>query len=664
MTRFLSGALLALGVILPTHAAPQAEVSTAVDGWDYSLPGEELAQECATVIEQAREDFAAIENDTSEPTVANVYSRVDAMGKGLQRIQYVSYMMAVHPDTEVQAAAQDCIQLYSDFRVGVDLSQKFYRRVAAIDLDSASPAERLMVERRLRDFRRAGVDRDEATREKVRELINEITALGTQFDKNIRTDRRSVEASAAQLQGLPEDYVAAHPADEDGVIRISTDYPDYFPVLQYSDSDDLRRRIFIAAKSIATPANEETLTELLEKRHELARLLGYQSYAAMAMDGLMVGTPQRAASFLAEVGDAVREPAARDMEILLARLREVDPEAQRVEAWQAPWLMNKVRQEQYALDAMEIREYFDFERVQAGIFGLSEDLFGIDIVRWETPTWHEDVTAWEIRENGKPIGRFYLDSHPRENKYSHAAHWTLRTGLRDGQLPLSGMAMNFPRGLMEHNQVDTFLHEFGHLLHNMFSGTQPWLDISGMNMEWDFVEAPSQMLEEWIWDYQTLRRFAVNSEGEPIPAALVEKMRRARHFGEAANTAQQIFYANISLNYYSRDPGSFELLPLMMELQARYSPYPYVPGTHFYNNFGHLNGYSSNYYIYQWSKAIATDLMSRFRTAGLRNTDVAQAYRAKVLGSAGSRPADEMLKDFLGRPFSTAAYKKYLDTLH
>ena len=434
--------------------------------------------------------------------------------------------------------------------------------------------------------------------------------------------------------------------------------------MSYAHNDDLRRRMYIAGRNTATPANASILNALLRNRHELATLLGYKSYAAYAMDGLMVISPRRAQDFLLRVEEAAREPAAREMATLLTRLQRIDPQATQVQTWQVPWLSRLVQKEQYALDAREVREYFDFQRVQDGIFRLTEDLFGVRIVPWETATWHPDVTAWEIREHGEPIGRFYLDLHPRENKYNHAAHWTLRKGLKGRQLPLSGVATNFPRGLMEHRQVETFLHEFGHLLHNMFSGCQQWLDIAGMSMEKDFVEAPSQMLEEWVWDYDTLRRFARNAAGEIIPAELVGKMRRARYFGEALRTANQLFYANLALSYHNRNPESFELLPLMIDLQARHSPYPYVPDTHFYNNFGHLSGYASNYYMYQWSRAIALDMLSRFRAQGMRNTRVAAEYRRKVLGSAGSRPASEMVEDFLGRPFSPTTYTQYLNLLN
>lgn len=664
ITRF--GTSVAIVFWLGCGAAVSAsnEASSARDGWDFNFSAAELQALCDSTLTQAGAAFASIERDTRPATLQRVYGAYDAMLIGLQPIEHIWYMKAVHPDPQVQTSAEQCIASYTDFMVAISLSPNFYQRVAAIDLAEASPSERFMVDKKLKAFRQAGVDRDEATRDKVRLLMTEITQLGSAFEKEIRLDKRYVNTTPAQLAGLPQDFLDSHPANEQGVIQVSTDYPDYLPIMKYASNDDLRYRLFKAAKNVATPVNSENLKALLTRRHELAVLLGYESYAAMAMDGLMAARPQTVQRFLAHLGTAVQKPASRDMATLLARLRRIDAQATQVQAWQVQWLDNLVQQEDFALDAREIRRYFHFDNVQAGVFLLTEDLFGVEIVPWHTATWHPDVTAWEIREQGKPIGRFYLDMHPRDNKYGHAAHWTLRKGLKGGQIPLSGMATNFPRDLMEHKQVESFLHEFGHLLHNMFSGTQQWLDITGMTMERDFVEAPSQMLEQWVWDYDTLREFAIDENGRTISLELVEKMNAARHFGEAANTAAQIFYANLALNYHNRDPKNFQLLPLLMELQAHYSPYPYVRGTHFYNNFRHLNGYSSNYYTYQWSQAISMDMFSRFQRNGLRDTATAQAYREKVLAPAGSKPAGKLVEDFLGRPFSPDTYTQYLNRLN
>jgi len=655
---------LASALSLTTAQALSADkASTAKDGWDYAMSAADLATLCESTLEKARGAFAAIENDSRPATVETVFGAYDQMAYDLQAVRHVWYMKSVHPDADYRDAAETCSQEYSDFDDSLNLSRKYYDRVAAIDLEPLGASERRMVENELREFRKSGVDRDQATRDRVRELKREITELGNTFDRTIREDTRYVDASVDRLEGLPQDWIDSHPADENGVVKISTDYPDYFPVMKYAVDDSLRRELYITSNNIGSPANSDTLKALMTKRYELATLLGYDNFAALEMDGLMIGTPKNAQTFLAEVGTAARIPAQRDLDILLKRQRKIDPEAERVQPWQVSYLANLVRQEDYALDAQEVREYFSFDKVQDGIFQLTEDLFDVSIVPWQTETWHESVTAWEVQQDGEAVGRFYLDMHPRENKFKHAAHWTLRTGVKGVQIPLSGLATNFPEGLMEHNQVETFLHEFGHLVHNMFSGTQPYMGISGMRMERDFVEAPSQMLEEWVWDYDSLSRFASNSEGEVIPTALVEKMNRARHFGTAMGTAQQIFYANISLNFYSGDPADIELLPTLKRLQAKYSPYPYVEGTYFYNHFGHLNGYSSNYYIYQWSLAIATDLFTRFEKDGLRNTGTSVAYRDQVLGAAGSKSANDFVADFLGRPFSTKAYIDFLNGL-
>lgn len=637
-------------------AAKPAPAPMLTSGFDPNLSPEAYTALCTATLEKAKADFARVEADTSKATLDSVMGAYDAMLNGLQNVQQSWYIKAIHPSAELRDAATQCSEKVSDLFSGFGMSRKFYERVAAIDLSSASVSEKFMIKNSLEDFKRSGVDKDEATRERIRALRQEISKIGNAFNKNIQEDVRYVETTVEGLKGLPEDYIENHPADENGVVRISTDYPDIRPVMSYGENDELRHKLRVASRSRGYPKNEPILKQLIEKRHELAQLLGYKNWAELSMQPMMIGTPEKAQSFLTAVGEALHEPVKKEQAVALARLQKIMPEAERVNVWQAGYINNKLRKEEYALDSKEVRKYFSYSNVRDGIFKLTEDLFGVEIKPWETATWHEDVESYEMRENGKLLGRFYMDNHPRENKYKHAAHWTLRSGLKGKQIPLSGLAQNFPKGLMEHGQVETFLHEFGHLLHNMFSGNQKWHGITGMSMERDFVEAPSQMLEEWVWDYDTLKSFAKNEAGEVIPIELVEKMNRARNFGQATATATQIYYANLSLNYYSRDPASFELMPLMREISDKFNPYPFVEGTAFFANFGHLNGYSSNYYTYQWSLAIATDMFSKFQEGGMRNTELSKSYRDRVLGAAGSKPASEFVADFLGREFSPDAY--------
>lgn len=664
----MKSALLSLAVAgsllgFAAHAEHHSQNKMLTEGIDPNLTSEQITKLCDDILAQAQTSFQALENSSGPATLKNVVGAYDQIIDNMMPVRHVWHIRAVHPEESIRDAANACSEKQSDFFTQTGLSKGYYDRVAAIDLSKLDNTERFMVEFALSDFRRAGVDKDEATRNKIRALQQEITEIGNEFNKNIRSDVRYVEATVEQLDGLPQDYIDNHPADENGIIKISTDYPDLSPVMTYSTSDELRHKLRVAARSRGYPQNEAVLKKLIEKRHELANILGFKNHAEQSMDDKMIATPENAQAFLNRVGGALQEPVEKELAMLLKRLQKINPDAKEVQVWQASYLQNLIRQEDYALDSKEVREYFHYEKVRDGIFGLTEDLFGVDIQPWETATWHEDVETYQIMENGKLLGRFYMDNHPRADKYKHAAHWTLRPGIKDKQIPLSGLAQNFPRGLMEHGQVETFLHEFGHLIHNMFSGTQNWYAITGMSMERDFVEAPSQMLEEWIWDYDTLKTFASNEKGETIPKELVAKMNRARDFGLATGTATQIFYANLSLNYYNREPDSFELDPLMLDIQNKFAAYPYVEGTHFYANFGHLNGYSSNYYTYQWSLAIATDLFSRFEKEGMRNKKVAADYRNMVLGAAGSKPAADFVADFLGREFSPDAYIKKLQSL-
>src|SRR5204862_6111662 len=275
------------------------------------------------------------------------------------------------------------------------------------------------------------------------------------------------------------------------------------------------------------------------------------------------------------------------------------------------YLKERVRAEQLDFDSQSVRPYFDLERVQRGIFEITAQLFGIEYRRAEVPVWHEDVTAWEIVEEGRVIGRFFLDLFPRDGKYKHAAQFTLTSGVAGGVLPEGALVCNFPRApaLLEHSEVVTWFHEFGHLLHHIFGGQTRWAGVSGVRTEWDFVEAPSQMLEEWCWDASVLQKFARHHEtGEPIPAALVQRMRAADEFGKGLRVRQQMFYAATSLRFHDRDPAGLDTTALAGELQERYTPFRHVPGTYFQESFGHLEGYSAIYYTYMWSLVIAKDL--------------------------------------------------------
>jgi thimet oligopeptidase len=271
-------------------------------------------------------------------------------------------------------------------------------------------------------------------------------------------------------------------------------------------------------------------------------------------------------------------------------------------------------------------------------------------------------------QDGKLTGRFYLDMHPRANKYNHAAQFDVRTGIAGRQIPEATLVCNFPGGgendpgLMEQGDVETFLHEFGHLLHTLFAGNQKWLGVGGIRTEHDFVEAPSQMLEEWARDPATLATFARHYQtNEPIPADLVKRMKRAAEFGKGLQVRRQMVYADLSLSVYDRDPSQVDPTAITKALVQKYQPFEFVDGTHFHASFGHLDGYSAVYYTYMWSLVIAKDLFSKFDRANMLDPTVAVKYRRTVLEPGGSAPAAKLVENFLGRPFDFKAYQQWLD---
>jgi thimet oligopeptidase len=312
-----------------------------------------------------------------------------------------------------------------------------------------------------------------------------------------------------------------------------------------------------------------------------------------------------------------------------------------------------------------VRPYFELYRVLDGVLDTTARMFGIEYRRApDVPVWHADVLAYDVVEKGRAIGRFFLDLHPRDGKYKHAAQFTVASGVGGGVLPEGALVCNFPRkgALLEHSEVVTFFHEFGHLLHHIFGGHTRWAGISGVRTEWDFVEAPSQMLEEWCWDASVLQRFARHVEtGAPIPAELVQRMRAADEFGKGLRVRQQMFYAATSLRFHDRDPAGLDTTALANELQEKYTPFRAVPETYFQESFGHLEGYSAIYYTYMWSLVIAKDLFGVFRREGLVNPEPAARYRKAILEAGGGRPAAELVKSFLGREASFDAYAEWLD---
>ncbi|MFN0058944.1 MAG: M3 family metallopeptidase [Planctomycetota bacterium] len=577
----------------------------------------------------------------------------------------------VHPDAALRSTAEKTSQVLSAFVTDLSLNRKVYDALSALDISKADPETKYYVTKTLRDFRLAGVDKDDATRERIKKLSDELVEIGQQFSRNIRGDKRTVTvASVAELDGLPADYIARHAPAADGTITLTMDYPDAIPVFSYAKNEDLRRRMYLEYNNRAFPANIDVLDQMRQKRYELSKLVGFTNWADTITADKMVGSAKNAQAFIDRVVAASGERQAREYKQLLARKQLDVPGATAVKMWESNYYSELLRRSNYNFDAQSVRPYFPYASVKQGVLDISAKLFGVEFRRVANASvWHPSVECYELWEGGKLTGRFYLDMHPRDNKYSHAAQFDIRTGVTGKQIPEAALVCNFPggeagdAGLMEHSEVTTFFHEFGHLLHTMFAGGQHWVGVGGIRTEQDFVEAPSQMLEEWTRNPAVLATFAKHFEtGEPIPAALVKQMNRANDFGKGLQVRRQMVYAGLSLGCYNADPALIDTTTLIATLVKRYQPYPFVDGTHMQCAFGHLDGYSAVYYTYMWSLVIAKDLFSKFDNNDLLATTVATRYRKSVLAPGGSKPAAALVADFLGRPFNEEAWKHWLNS--
>ena len=574
-----------------------------------------------------------------------------------------SLLRSVHPDPDMRDAGERCEQEAEALSTELTLDPGIYAPLSRVQAEGEEEATLWYLFRVLRDFRRAGVDKDAPTRARIRALNEELVRIGQEFQRNIRDDVRSIQVSADELEGLPADYASARAS---GVV--TTDHPDYIPFMTYARSSSARERLWKIYRQRAHPRNLEVLDRMLVRRYELARLLGYPSWAAYVTEDKMIGSARAAEEFIERISAAAEGRSRQDYEALLLRKRRDEPAAEGVDAWDSEALKERVRAEQFGFDSQTVRPYFEIGRVLDGILETTARMFGIEYRRLaDAPVWHPDVTAWEVVEQGRTVGQFLLDLFPREGKYKHAAQFTLTSGVREGALPEGALVCNFPKpddqpALLDHSDVVTFFHEFGHLLHHLFGGHTRWAGLSGVRTEWDFVEAPSQMLEEWCWDASVLQRFARHVQtGEAIPAALVERMRAADEFGKGLRVRQQMFYAATSLRLHDRDPAGLDTTALSAEMQERYTPFRHVEGTWFQESFGHLEGYSAIYYTYMWSLVIAKDLFGVFRREGLLNPAPAARYRRAILEPGGGAPAAKLVQSFLGREASFDAFADWLN---
>jgi len=581
---------------------------------------------------------------------------------------FASLMQQVHPDATFRDHATTMFTKAVAAQTANSLNRDIYNALASLDLSKADPATKYYVERTLLEFRLAGVNKDDATRAKLKELNDELAKQQSVFDRNISDDQKSVEATPDELAGLPQDYIDRHKPGADGKVAITTNYPDIFPVFQFAKSDALRHRMMMAFDTRAYPKNEEVLRQMMQTRYQIATLLGYSSWADYNAADKMITKGQNISDFIAKLGEATHVNAEREFAMILAEKQKTHPDAKEVWDYESGYYKELLRRSQYNFDSQSVRPYLPYKQVRQGILDTASKFFQLTFKQeMGVPGWDPTIETWDVYDKGKMVGRFYLDMHPRPGKFSHAEMAPVLDGIRGKQLPEATLVCNFPAptdtdaGLMDIGDVETFFHEFGHLMHWILAGQQQWAGISGISMESDFGEAPSQMLEELIRSPQVLRTFAKHYKtGETIPMDLIAKMNRANAFGRAGYVSTQDAYSAISYDLYKGDPKDVNLDGVTADALHRFTFTKETPGTHMWASFGHLGGYSSAYYTYMWDEVIAVDFFAQFDKKDPYAGDAPARYRNLVLEPGGSMSANELVKNFLGRPQNMEALKSWM----
>ena len=492
-------------------------------------------------------------------TIENTLAPYDEAVRQLNTAGYFAGLLTfVHPDAKYRDAATAMNTKVSTAASALSLNQGVYKALASLDLAQADAATKYYVQRQLLEFRLAGVDKDDATRKKLNDLNTRLADLQSTFERNIADDQPTVEAKPTELEGLPKDFVDKQKRAANGNVIIPVDEPNAFPVLLLAQSDDLRRRMWEAWSGRAYPKNQQVLLDMMKTRYEIAQIIGYSSWADYNAADKMIGKGSNIEKFVTDLNAAARPIAEREYAMLLAEKRKTDPDATDIFSYQSYHLTEMVRRSQFNFDSQTVRPYLPFNEVKQGVMSTAAALFHITFRQEENvASWDPSVETWDVIDNGKVIGRFYLDMFPRAGKYSHQQMVSVLDGIRGKQLPEAMLICNFlppsatDPGLMQYSDVIVFFHEFGHLMHHILAGQQQWAGIAGISMEADFGEAPSQMLEEFMRSPQVLQSFAKHYKtGETIPLELIARMKRASAFGRGNSISGQNALSAISYDFY------------------------------------------------------------------------------------------------------------------
>jgi len=669
-----SAAVLAAALLATLPLASPAKTGGSILAIDWTLGPGQIASSCAASIATVKRRTAAIAVAPGPHTFTSVVLPLEvATADFNDDLAAQAFIYNVSTDAKVRAASLKCSTDAGNALSEIAARPDLYRALAAADAGGTArgAAQSKLSQLWLTSLKRSGAGLPDAKRREFVALQQKLTDLQNKFQANLGNDTSTIAITAAQAQSLPADFVAAS-------LKKTTDGSGYTvpvnestvgPFLQNETDSAARKAFYIAYNNRGGDANIALLTSALTARDRLAHLIGYPNWAAYVLADRMAGSPARVEGFLAQI-DAAILPKARQERDEDAALAKADGKTT-FDQWDQTYYENQLHKTKYAVDQNEIKQYFPVQHVVDSVLAIYQELLGVKFTRANVPVWQSQVQAYDVADvaSGKPLGRFYLDLFPRPGKYDHFANFPIipRRVMPDGSVRLAESAIvgNWPQpapgkaALLQHGDVEVFFHEFGHNMAAMLADAPYETLTSGFRQ--DFIEAPSQMLENWAWDPAILKRVSANvTTGQPLPDDLIQKMIAARYVHYALQTTQQILYATVDMEYHTQKPP-IDTTAVWAATVARTTPNQYVPGTHTQSEFGHImGGYDAGYYGYLWSKVYAQDMFSRFKAQGLTSPAAGMAYRNLILAPARLQEPDAEVRAFLGRPMNPNAFYQEL----
>lgn len=625
------------------------------------LNAEQLAAGCAATIADLRQRVKLLEQlpeaGARDPKI--LFAQWDALQIAQEDFQGPTELFGeVSPDKQVRSAAEPCMVEFSKFSSDLYQNEKLYHMFKAVETND--PIERKLKRDILWAFEDTGVSLPADKRARMKEILTKLEELSQEFSRNIRDNNQRLTFKPSEMKGLPADYLAKAKRDDKGNYLLGFAYPEFIPFMENARDAAARQRFQFAFNNRGTPKNLDILKQAMALRKEMAGLFDLPSFADFVIRRRMAGSPEAVNKFLAEVRTAVTVSEKAEIEELRAFKAKAGGKAlagTRIQRWDLAYYQHQLKKARFKLDPNELRKYFPAEAAVAWILHISSLQYGIEFQRVDVPVWNPEVQYYDVidTKTRQRISGVYLDLFPRDGKYSHAAAFGVRSvSTAVGRTPITVLVANFDRAGFDAEEMGTLTHEFGHVLHGVLSNTR-YASQAGTSVERDFVEAPSQMYEEWARSLDTLALVAkfCKSPCPAVDAALVGKMTAMHNYGRGTRYARQLLYASFDMSLYDAKPQ--EPMGAWARMEGA-TPLGYVKGTQFPGTFNHvMSGYGAGYYGYMWSEVLALDMLSAFN-GKLINPEAGARYRDKILSRGSERPGMEMVRDFLGREPNSQAF--------